>query len=79
MKKVFLTFISIILISAPVFAAKKYYIKNDTDYNLQFLCFNERECYSVNPNIIEIKNKKFVGFGNYHYFDISTYKYNKTF
>lgn len=45
MKKVFLTFISIILISAPVFAAKKYYIKNDTDYNLQFLCFNERECY----------------------------------
>ena len=77
MKKVFITFISIILISAPVFAAKKYYIKNDTDYNLQFLCFNERECYSVNPNIIEIKNKKFVGFGNYHYFDISTYKYNK--
>ncbi len=77
MKKMFFVLISIILISAPVFAAREYYIKNDTDYDLQFLCFNEKECYSINPEIINIKNKKFVGFGRYHYFDISTYKYDK--
>ena len=77
MKKIFFTLISTILISIPVYAARDYYIKNDTNYNLQFLCFNEKECYSINPNIIDIKNKKFVGFEGYHYFDISTYKYNK--
>ena len=59
------------------FTTREYYIKNDTDYNLQFLCFNEDECYSLNPDIIEIKNKKFVGFGGYHYYDMDTYKYDK--
>lgn len=63
--------------SIPALAARKYYIKNDTDYGLQFLCFSEKECYNITPNIIDIKNKKFVGFGGYHYFDISTYKYDK--
>ncbi len=77
MKKIFLVLILIFLTGIPVFAARKYYIKNDTDYDLQFLCFNEKECYNINPDIINIKNKKFVGFGKYHYFDISTYKYDK--
>ena len=60
-----------------IYKKRKYYIKNDIDYGLRFLCFNENECYSLNPNIIEIKNKKFVGFGAYHYYDISSYKYDK--
>lgn len=76
--KIFLILISIFLINIPASAKREYYIKNDTDYNLQFLCFNEKECYNITPNIIYIKNKKFVGFGKYHYFDISTYKYNKS-
>ncbi len=77
MKKIFLVLISVLLIGIPAFATRKYYIKNDKDYDLQFLCFNEKECYNITPNIIDIKNKKFVGFGGYHYFDISTYKYDK--
>lgn len=58
---------------------KKYYIKNNNNYDLQFLCFSEKECYSLNANIIEVKNKKFVGFGAYHYYDLGSYKHdNKT-
>lgn len=74
--KRFLIFLFLFLFSLPAFAMRQYYIKNDTDYDLQFLCFNKDECYSMNPNIIEIKDKKFVGFGGYHYFDLSTYKYD---
>ena len=77
MKKIFLFMALIIFTVLPVFSAREYYIKNDSDYNLQFLCFSEEECYSLNPDIIEVKNKKFVGFGAYHYYDISTYKYDK--
>ena len=56
---------------------RKYYIENDEKYHLKSLCFTKNECYSLNPDIIEIKNKQFVGFGAYHYYDISTYKYDK--
>ena len=78
MKKIFIIISTIFLFCNSVLAAREYYIKNDTDYNLQFLCFSEDECYSLDPDIIEVKNKKFVGFGAYHYFDISTYKYDKS-
>lgn len=77
MKKLFLILLLNILISVPAFAAREYYIENDTKYNLQFLCFSKNECYNITPTIIDIKNKKFVGFGISHYFDISTYKYDK--
>ena len=79
MKKIVFALILIVFVCIPTFAAKKYYIKNDIDYDLQFLCFSEKECYSLNPNIIEVKNKKFVGFGAYHYYDLGSYKHdNKT-
>jgi len=79
MKKIVFALILIIFVCLPTFAAKKYYIKNDIDYDLQFLCFSEKECYSLNANIIEVKNKKFVGFGAYHYYDLGSYKHdNKT-
>lgn len=77
MKKIFIALILIIFVSIPAFANREYYIKKDSDYNLQFLCFNNSECYSLNSNTIQIKNKKFVGFGDFHYFDLSTYKYDK--
>ena len=76
MKKIFLVLI-IFFVSLPVFAARKYYIENDMNYNLQFLCFDENECFNITPTILKIKNKEFVGFGNYHYYDISTFKYDK--
>lgn len=47
MKKLFFILISIILISIPASAKREYYIKNDIDYNLKFLCFNENECYNI--------------------------------
>ena len=74
MKNILILF-CLIIFSLPVFATREYYIKNYN--NLQFLCFSENECYSINPDIITIKNKKFVGFGGFHYFDINTYKYNE--
>lgn len=77
MKKIVFALILIIFVCLPTFAAKKYYIKNDIDYDLQFLCFSEKECYSLNANIIEVKNKKFVGFGAYHYYDLGSYKHDK--
>ena len=60
-----------------MYATREFYIKNESNSELKFLCFNEKECYSINHDIIEIKDKKFVGFGNYHYFDLSKYKYDK--
>ena len=75
MKKIFLIILLFIFTVLPVFAAKKYYIKN-TNYDLKFLCFSEKECYNINPNIIKIKNKEFIGFGTFHYYDLSSYIYN---
>ena len=77
MKKIFVIIMYFIFLCSPAFAAREYYIENNTNFDLQFLCFNKNECYSLNSNIIEIKNKKFVGFGGYHYYDIDTYKYDK--
>lgn len=77
MKKLVLFLLILIFNFLPAFAAKKYYIKNDTDYNLQFLCFSKHNCYNITPTIIEIQNKEFVGFGKYHYYDISSFKYDK--
>lgn len=77
MKKIILFLILIIFTALPTIAARKYYIKNDSDCCLQFLCFSEKECYNINPSIIKVKDKKFVGFGAYHYYDLSSYKYDK--
>ena len=77
MKKIVFALILIIFVCLPTFAARKYYIKNDSDCCLQFLCFSEKECYNINPSIIKVKDKKFVGFGAYHYYDLSSYKYDK--
>ena len=60
MKKLVLFLLILIFNFLPAFAAKKYYIKNDTDYNLQFLCFSKHNCYNITPTIIEIQNKEFV-------------------
>ena len=76
MKMILAILLMLLFFNLPAFATREYYIKNDTDYDLQFLCFNENECYSINPDIINVKNKQFVGFGNYHYYDISSYKYD---
>lgn len=76
MKKL-LILICFIFLCLPVFAARDYYIRQDKEYQLEFLCFSKDECYCTTPDIIDIKNKKFVGFGGYHYFDTSTYKYDK--
>lgn len=78
MRKIVFALVLIIFICIPSFAAKKYYIKNDTGCDLKFLCFNEDECYNIDPSIINIKDKKFVGFGAYHYYDLSSYKYDKS-
>ena len=78
MKKIFLFLILVIFTVLPTLAARKYYIKNNTDYDLQFLCFSEKECYNINPSIIKVKDKEFVGFGAYHYYDLSSYKYDKS-
>ncbi len=76
MKKILYTLILITLTCIPASSAREYYIQKDSEYDLQFLCFSEKECYSLNPNILNIKNRKFVGFGGYHYYDISSYKYD---
>ena len=76
MKRSFLVLLSIILIGISAGYTQEYYIKNNTEYGLQFLCLSEKECYSINPNILNIKDKKFVGFGSYHYYDVSSYKYD---
>ena len=78
MKKIFLFLILVIFTVLPTLAARKYYIKNNTDYDLQFLCFSEKECYNINPSIIKVKDKEFVGIGAYHYYDLSSYKYDKS-
>ena len=60
-----------------IYTKRKYYIENNDKYNLIFLCFTKNECYSLNPDIINVKNKQFVGFGGFHYYDISSYKYDE--
>ena len=77
MKKLFVI-ICFVFLCLPALARKDYYIKTDKDYNLEFLCFNENECYNSTPDEIKIKNKRFVGFSGFHYFDASTYKYDKS-
>ena len=77
MKKIFALFICLILLCLPVLAKKTYYIKDEPEYELKFLCFSEEDCYNVTPSFLEVKNKKFVGFGDFNYYDLDTYKYNK--
>lgn len=61
----------------PVFAQKDYYIKKDTKFNIQYMCFSENECYPLSPETIEVKKKKFINFIGFDYYDLETFKYDK--
>jgi len=78
MKKLFLTICILLFFQhvALAYKSKSYYIKKDSTHNIEFLCFSAKSCYNATPEIIKVKDKTYVGFGGYHYYDISSYKYN---
>ena len=78
MKKILILFLFLTFSCSSVNAYKnrEYYIKKDNDFNIEFLCFSPKKCYNSTPYVITINGKKFVGFGGYHYFDISTYRHD---
>jgi len=77
MKRFFLLFYIICLSCNPIFAQKQeYFIRKDSEYNTSFLCFSKNECYYTTPTVVKIKNKSFVAFGGFQYYDIDSYKYN---
>ena len=77
MKKLFILFVSFILLCLPTSAykLKQYYIKKTVEGS-DFLCFSKNKCYNITPTIIRVNSSEFVGFGGYHYFDIASYKHN---
>lgn len=78
MKKLFIVTFILIIFSIPTFAGqnKNYYINKDSNFGLISLCFSAKRCYNATPEIIKVKDKTYVGFGGYHYYDISSYKHN---
>ena len=82
MKKIVLIiFFATLLVLISFFAIKfknnYYYIEKDDKYQTEFLCFLKHRCYYTVPSVVNIKGKDFVGFGNYYYYDLSTYKYDR--
>lgn len=74
-------FLLIILFGIVLFAIRFKnnfcYIQKDDKYQTEFLCFLKNRCYYTIPGIINIKGKDFTSFGNYYYYDLSTYNYDE--
>ena len=46
-------------------------------YGSDLLCFSEDDCHYVEPHSEIVNNRNLVRFSEDHYYDLSTYKYNK--
>jgi len=55
----------------------EFYIKYIKEYNQLFLCKKNGDCYNATPERLGIKDRRFIGFSTFSFYDIDSYKYDK--